>query len=87
VLSLAIGWVVLISGLHASLNVNWSSIVNDYLPDEKRKFNVAFIPVTCHLACPVTDFISKYSVAGQIFLPRMFQGFPEIKEALISNKM
>ena len=45
------------------------------------------IPVTCQLTCPVTDYISKFSENGEIFLPRMFQGFPEIKEALISNKM
>ena len=83
----AIGWLGLVSGLHAYLNVNWSSIVNDYLPVAQRKFNVAYIPVTCHLACPVTDYISRFSEAGEIFLPRMFQGFPEIKEALISNKM
>src|SRR5207302_8571966 len=80
-------WLGLISGLHAYLNVNWPSILNDYLPLEKRKFTVAFIPVTCHLACPVTDYISKFSRAGEIFMPRMFQGFPEIKEALISNKV
>ena len=24
---------------------------------------------------------------GELFLPRMFQGFPEMKEALISNKV
>ena len=83
----AFAWLALVSGLHAYLNVNWTSITNDYLPPQKRKFNVAFIPVTCHLACPVTDYISKFSKAGEIFLPRMFQGFPEIKEALISNKM
>ena len=53
----------------------------------KRKITVAYIPVTCQLTCPVTDYISKYSQNGEIFLPRMFQGFPEIKEALISNKM
>ncbi len=80
-------WLGTVSGLHAYLNVNWASILNDYVPEAKRKFNVAFIPVTCHLACPVTDYISKFSKAGEIFLPRMFQGFPEIKEALISNKM
>jgi NitT/TauT family transport system substrate-binding protein len=57
------------------------------LPPEKRRLNVAYIPVTCHLACPVTDYISKFSKSGEIFLPRMFQGFPEIKEALIANKM
>jgi NitT/TauT family transport system substrate-binding protein len=35
----------------------------------------------------VTDYIAAYSEAGKLFIPRMFQGFPEIKEALISNKM
>lgn len=35
----------------------------------------------------MTDYISAYSKSGHLFIPRMFQGFPEIKEALISNKM
>lgn len=35
----------------------------------------------------MTDYISAYSQSGQLFVPRMFQGFPEIKEALMSNKM
>ena len=35
----------------------------------------------------MTDYISAYSQAGHLFVPRMFQGFPEIKEALMSNKM
>jgi NitT/TauT family transport system substrate-binding protein len=87
ILLCALGWLALISGLHGYLNVNWVSMVNDYLPPEKRRLNVAYIPVTCHLACPVTDYISKFSKSGEIFLPRMFQGFPEIKEALIANKM
>lgn len=86
-LTFGIGWLVLVSGLHAYMNVNWPSILNDYVPPAQRKFNVAYIPVTCHLACPVTDYISKYSKAGEVFLPRLFQGFPEIKEALIANKM
>jgi len=87
IILIAVGWMGLISAAHAYLNVNWASILNDYLPEARRKINVAYIPVTCHLACPVTDYISKFSKGGEIFLPRMFQGFPEIKEALISNKM
>jgi NitT/TauT family transport system substrate-binding protein len=87
VITIAVGWIVLISGLHAYLNVDWASILNEYRPESERKFNVAYIPVTCHLACPVTDYISKFSKSGEVFLPRMFQGFPEIKEALISNRM
>ena len=80
-------WVVVITAAHMALNVDWKAAFNDRLPPEKRKLNVAFIPVTCHLACPVTDFISRFSLDGNVFIPRMFQGFPEIKEALISNQM
>ena len=35
----------------------------------------------------MTDYISAYSQSGHLFIPRLFQGFPEIKEALMSNKM
>lgn len=83
----ALAWLALITAAHFWLNVDWSAVMNNRLPPEKRKLNVAYIPVTCHLACPVTDFISRYSLSGNLFIPRMFQGFPEIKEALISNRM
>jgi NitT/TauT family transport system substrate-binding protein len=81
------GWLVLISALHAYLNVNWTAVLNDYRPPAKRRIVVAYIPVTCQLTCPVTDYISKLSDSGEVFLPRLFQGFPEIKEALISNRI
>jgi NitT/TauT family transport system substrate-binding protein len=87
ILVCAAGWLVLISGLHSYLNVNWAAVLNDYRPPAKRKITVAYIPVTCQLTCPVTDYISKFSENGEMFLPRMFQGFPEMKEALISNKV
>src|SRR6202522_4221028 len=80
-------WLLLITGLHAWLNVNWAAFLNDYRPLEKRKITVAYLPVTCQLTCPVTDYISNYSASGEEFLPRMFQGFPEMKEALISNRV
>jgi NitT/TauT family transport system substrate-binding protein len=81
------GWLALVTALHFWLNVNWVVLANDFVSPEKRKLNVAYIPVTCHLTCPVTDYISKFSEGGELFVPRMFQGFPEIKEALIANKM
>ena len=39
-------WTGLISVLHLRLNVDWTTALNDYLPEEKRKLNVAYIPVT-----------------------------------------
>ena len=80
-------WLVLISGLHAWLNVNWPAVLNDYRPLAERKITVGYLPATCQLTCPVTDYISKYSLSGEMFLPKLFQGFPEIKEALISNRI
>ena len=39
-------WLALITTAHVALNVDWNVLVNDRLPIEKRKLNVAFIPVT-----------------------------------------
>ncbi|HEV3040695.1 MAG TPA: ABC transporter substrate-binding protein [Candidatus Angelobacter sp.] len=80
-------WIGVVSALHFGMNVNWSILINDRLPAAQRKLYVAYIPVTCHLTCPVTDYISMRSKSGNLFIPRMFQGFPEIKEALIANKV
>ena len=87
VLLFTVAWLAVITAMHGYLNVNWGAIFNDFRPPEKRRVVVAYIPVTCQLTCPVTDYISKFSENGEMFLPRMFQGFPEIKEALISNKV
>ena len=35
----------------------------------------------------MTDYIARHSEAGSIFIPKKFQGFPEIKEALIADKI
>ena len=39
-------WVVVITILHLSINVDWRVALNDRLPLDKRKLNVAYIPVT-----------------------------------------
>lgn len=39
-------WIVAISGAHLTLNVDWSSLLNERRPLDKRKLNVAYIPVT-----------------------------------------
>jgi NitT/TauT family transport system substrate-binding protein len=80
-------WTGAITALHFSLNVDWATFLNDRLAADVRKLNVAYIPVTCHLTCPVTDYISRHMPSGNIFLPRKFQAFPEIKEALIADQM
>jgi NitT/TauT family transport system substrate-binding protein len=46
---------------------------------------VGFLPVTCHLTCPVTDWINKSKAGKGFYEPVRFNGFPEIKESLIAG--
>ena len=41
-----LAWAAAITGLHGWLNVDWSALFNDSLPEGQRKLNVAYIPVT-----------------------------------------
>jgi NitT/TauT family transport system substrate-binding protein len=43
---LTLAWLALITGCHLWLNADWSALLNDRQPLAKRKFNVAYIPVT-----------------------------------------
>jgi NitT/TauT family transport system substrate-binding protein len=40
------GFAVLVTALHMWLNVDWSAVLNERLPPDQRKLNVAYIPVT-----------------------------------------
>ena len=35
----------------------------------------------------MTDYVSRHSREGNIFIPKKFQGFPEIKDALIAGRL
>ena len=39
-------WLLVVTALHSLLNVNWAVLANDFLSPDKRKLNVAYIPVT-----------------------------------------
>ncbi len=41
-----VGWVAVISGLHFKLNFDWKVLLNDRLPENERRLNVGYIPVT-----------------------------------------
>jgi NitT/TauT family transport system substrate-binding protein len=53
----------------------------------RQGLTVAFIPVTCHLTCPVTDYASKTSTTGTEFDAMRFGEFPSIVEALKTKKL
>jgi hypothetical protein len=39
-------WTATISAAHLRLNFDWSSVLNELLPEAQRKLHVAYIPVT-----------------------------------------
>jgi NitT/TauT family transport system substrate-binding protein len=41
-----VAWLTVVSGLHMWLNMDWSSVRNEWRVEEERKLNVAYIPVT-----------------------------------------
>lgn len=44
--ALLVGWVAVVTAAHLALNVDWTSLLNERLPEDERRFNVAYIPVT-----------------------------------------
>ena len=52
-----------------------------------ERFRVGFLPVTCHLTCPVTNFINDQMTGDGIFEPIRFSGWPELKETYLANKL
>jgi NitT/TauT family transport system substrate-binding protein len=81
---IAVAWLALITLIHASLNLHvFHSRPVGGAAD--KKIRIGFLPVTCHLTCPVTDFINKQMTGESIFDPVRFNGWPELKEAYLSG--
>ena len=82
---MAIAGVVILGGitlLHSALNLH---LFDPRPQGAAARFRVGFLPVTCHLTCPVTDFINRQTTGASMFDPVRFQGWPELKEAYLSG--
>ena len=76
-------WVIAISAAHVALNLPKPSAW--FARDSERKMRIGFLPVTCHLTCPVTDFINREAEGDGLFDPMKFSGWPELKESFLSG--
>ena len=54
---------------------------------EAETLAVGFLPVTCHLTCPVTDFATRTTTTGTRFESQRFTDFPTVVEALKARKI
>jgi NitT/TauT family transport system substrate-binding protein len=52
----------------------------------RQQLNVGFLPVTCHLTCPVTDFATRTSKETR-FDSQRFTDFPTIVESIKSGRL
>lgn len=52
-----------------------------------RELTVGYLPVTCHLTCPVTDFASKTTKSNTNFNSRVFTDFPTVVSALEAKQV
>ena len=52
----------------------------------RQQLGVGFLPVTCHLTCPVTDYASKTSQTTR-FDAQRFTDFPTVVEAVKSGRL
>ena len=52
-----------------------------------RALTVGFLPVTCHLTCPVTDYASKTTTSNTNFNSRVFTDFPTVVSALEAKQV
>jgi NitT/TauT family transport system substrate-binding protein len=54
---------------------------------DKKYLKVGYLPVTCHLTCPVTDFASKSSGSNTVFESQRFSDFPTVASAFQTKKI
>ncbi len=48
---------------------------------------VGFLPVTCHLTCPVTDYATKTTTSGTHFESQRFTDWPTVAEAFKAGQL
>lgn len=80
----SVGWLFIITLLHSALNLR----AFDRPPAHAAAhptYHLGFLPVTCHLTCPVADYINRQQTGVGIFEPVRFNGWPELKEAYLSG--
>ena len=82
-----IGWLAIVSFLHLWLNLGLLESGTSPQDQAKTRFHVGFLPVTCHLTCPVTHFINETSAGDGFFKPIRFSSWPELKESFLSGHL
>lgn len=76
--------------VHVQLNMGgWPRFVHRMrMGHETRgELTVGFLPVTCHLTCPVTSWVTSHSDAGSLFRSKKYTEFATIAEEFKSGTL
>lgn len=55
--------------------------------EAKQSLTIGYLPVTCHLTCPVTDFASRTTASNTNFNSQRFSDFPTVVDALKAKQV
>ena len=55
--------------------------------EAKQSLTIGYLPVTCHLTCPVTDFASPTTESNTNFNSQRFTDFPTVVDALKAKQI
>jgi len=83
----ALVMVALVAGLWVARNTTRNtaqSLENPTGAKAQNELNVGFLPVTCHLTCPVTDFATRTSTTNR-FVSKRFTNFPDVVDNVKSG--
>jgi NitT/TauT family transport system substrate-binding protein len=89
----AVAWTAVISAAHATLNVDWKRMRNSLHPlGRLETLTVGGLPVTCNLTLPIACMArrldkSSGKTKGAGFEYSKYNGWPEIKESLLSGRI
>ena len=69
--------------------VRWTGVLEPHSGnsgDQRLQVRVGYLPVTCHLTCPVTDFASKTELPTR-FSSQRFTDFPTMVESIKGGRL
>lgn len=76
--------------LQISVGVGWERWIADLRKSfgaEPKQLVVGFLPVTCHLTCPVVDWTTRHAESGALFESKRYSEFPTMCEDLAGGTL
>jgi NitT/TauT family transport system substrate-binding protein len=85
-----LGIVLLLGVLHVWINVGFDRFaqgVRGIFVEQPQELVIGFLPVTCHLTCPVVDWTTRHSPSGALYTSKRYSEFPTMCEDLAQGTL